>query len=337
VLILRTDSPYFERADWLPLAADTADISDIIASLQPEPAQNLLRLVLRGLGAQRVFNVNSFLCWTTMHRYGANLAATMHSYAYLFCWDQTPSGIRVGYPAAFFAETASNMTAFLTDTSYLRDELTKMYGLPPTLQNAIVPLFTPAQAKPVSPSIARRVFDAAAPSSRRLVLWAGRLDRQKRFDLVQEIARMMPDVEFRCWGTALLDAEPDLSGLPANIFMQGSFGSFDELPLALAGAWLFTSAWEGMPTTLIELAVRGVPVVASAVGGVSELIDSNTGWPIPADALAETYAEALRDVLASPADALRRAEALQRRVADVYTEVVYDAALETLLSAEDVT
>ena len=129
VLILRTDHSAFERANWLPAEADSVDISDLTRNVTPRQAENLLRAVLRGVTPRRIFNVNSRLCWTMSRDHGANLAATFRTYAYLFCWDLTPSGQRAGYPVEFFVETADNMTAFLTDTIYLRDELTKMYGL----------------------------------------------------------------------------------------------------------------------------------------------------------------------------------------------------------------
>lgn len=334
VLCLRTDNPHFERAHWLPDGVDVVDISDVVQSVSPAVAEHLLRLVLRGVSARRVFNVNSRLCWNMLRSYGANLALTLNTYSYMFCWDQTPSGLRVGYPAEFFAATAGTITAFLTDTTYLRDELGAMYRLPDAVRAKIVPLCTPAQTAVRPTAIARTVLERADPASRRLVLWAGRLDRQKRFDLVLDIARRMPEVEFRCWGAAMLDAPPDLATLPPNVTMQGSFDRFDELPLEQAGAWLFTALWEGMPTTLIELATRGVAVVASAVGGVPELIQADCGWLVPPGAGTDDYVKALRHALADPGEAASRAEALQRRVATRYNEQAYDAALDALLLAE---
>ena len=334
VLLLRVDHPHFERANWIPAEADNVDISDLTTGLGAPEGENLLRSIFRGLTPRRIINVNSRLCWTTQRMFGRNLATTTHSYAYMFCWDLSPTGKRVGYPEEFFASTLDGMTAFLTDTAYLRDELVTIHNLSVADRDRIVPMCTPAQTKPRSPSIARLVLNANAPGSRRLVLWAGRLDRQKRFDLVRDIARRMPDVEFRCWGASLLDQPPDLSRLPANISMQGSFGSFDDLPLAEAGVWLFTSLWEGMPTTIIELAVRGVALVSSSVGGIPELVRPETGWPIPADADAGAYVAALRAALDSPEEAMRRAEALQHLVASRYTEEMYDATLDALLKAE---
>jgi glycosyltransferase involved in cell wall biosynthesis len=334
VLILRTDNPHFERASWLPDAVDCVDMSDLRSAVPEPEGQKLLRVLCRGVAAQRVFNVNSRLCWTTLRDNQANMAASHANYAYLFCWDQTPDGRRVGYPAEFFAETVASVSGFLTDTEYLKAELTAQYRLAPQMQEKIVPLATPAQTAPRPVAIAREIAEARAPLDP-CVFWAGRLDRQKRFDLVRDIAMLMPDVIFRCWGAALLDAAPDLTMLPANIVMEGTFESFDALPLADAGVWLFTSSWEGMPTTIIELAMRGVAVVASAVGGVPELITPDTGWPLPPEAEAEDYVAALRVALADPSGAAKRAEALQSRAAERHATTAYDAALVRLLDQEN--
>ena len=139
------------------------------------------------------------------------------------------------------------------------------------------------------------------------MLWAGRLDRQKRFDLVAAIARAMPDVDFSCWGKAVLDAPPDLSGLPRNLKINEPFASYAELPLEAADGWLYTSAWDGLPTILIELGALGVPIVASAVGGVPELIDGETGWPVPGDGGAQDYVRALREMIDNPKSRIAKA------------------------------
>jgi glycosyltransferase involved in cell wall biosynthesis len=90
-----------------------------------------------------------------------------------------------------------------------------------------------------------------------------------------------------------------------------------------------------LPTTIIELAMRGVAVVASAVGGVPELITPDTGWPLPPEAEAEDYVAALRVALADPSGAAKRAEALQSRAAERHATTAYDAALVRLLDQEN--
>ena len=173
---------------------------------------------------------------------------------------------------------------------------------------------------------------AATPRRRRKrVLWAGRFDRQKRFDLVMEIARQMPEVDFDCWGKAVLNAPPDLSDLPPNVTINGPFKTYDDLPLTQSDGWLYTSAWDGLPTILIELASKGLPVVASAVGGVPELIDNVTGWPVGPDASVGDYCAAIRDMLASPDQRVARARALQTRARTRHSRANFRSALAPLL------
>jgi len=334
VLILGVDSPQFDNVNWVPPAADYVDISDLTSALEPDVAMHFLRLIFRGVTARRVFNVNSQLCWQTMRSYGKYLSKSLNTYAYMFCWDQTEDGRSMGYPSEYFAETAATMTAFLTDTFYLRDELARVYRLPLQVLERIVPIFTPAQSMVQIPSAVRSSMDSEDLGCQQTVLWAGRLDRQIRFDFVQEIARLMPDVSFWCWCEELQDYSSDLTRIPDNIKMKGHFKCFIDLPFAEAGVWLFTSAWQGMPTTIIELAIRGLPVVSSSVDAVSEFIQVDSGWPIKPDAEATAYVEALRHALGNPQEATRRAERLQSRVTGTYTDQKYDESLSKLISGE---
>jgi glycosyltransferase involved in cell wall biosynthesis len=207
------------------------------------------------------------------------------------------------------------MTTAITDNDSLRRTLAKRFSIPENEARKIRLIYTPAKTEVGREPLTRTGSEASLAGRRPRILWAGRLDRQKRFDLLIDIAAAMPDVDFLCWGKAVLDAPPNLSALPANVRMQGAFASFDDLPLGEAEGFLYTSAWDGLPTILIELGARGVPIVASAVGGVPELIDEACGWPVPGDAGREAYVAALRDLLAHPQTRHARAAQLQRKIA----------------------
>ena len=52
---------------------------------------------------------------------------------------------------------------------------------------------------------------------------------------------------------------------------------------AAVDAALFTSAWENLPHTLLEALAVGTPVIATAVGGIPEVVrDGENGLLVPA-------------------------------------------------------
>jgi glycosyltransferase involved in cell wall biosynthesis len=334
LLIVQTDQSHFEWPEVLPRAADHIDLSDIFQFSKQDVAEQLLWALFIGLKPKRIINVNSRLCWTTFQRYGKRLSTQTSIYAYLFCWDRTERGARAGYPTEFYPETASFMTAIFTDTDYLNNELLRIYSPPEQARKRLFTLHSPSRSLPSQTTAASLGVQNSQYRKRPLILWAGRLDRQKRFDIVMKIARLMPEVDFHCWGKALLDAPPDLSKIPANIRMMAPFKSYEDLPLNESDGWLYTSAWDGMPTILIELAYRGVPIVASAVEGVCELVRDDTGWPVKAWDEPKAYVAALREMIGSGQLRVARAGALQKLASEVYSTEKFDAVLKDIFSKE---
>jgi glycosyltransferase involved in cell wall biosynthesis len=88
----------------------------------------------------------------------------------------------------------------------------------------------------------------------------------------------------------------------------------------LAGARVLAvpSTYEGMPLVVLEAMDAGVPVVASAVSGIPEVVeDGVTGWLVPPED-PEALAAALADALARPEEARRRGATGRRRVEERY-------------------
>jgi glycosyltransferase involved in cell wall biosynthesis len=141
----------------------------------------------------------------------------------------------------------------------------------------------------------------------------------------------MPHVTFDAWGAALMDKAPDLSDMPANVTLRRPFASMGELPLDEADGWLYTAAWDGLPTLLIELAMAGMPIVASAVGGVPELITPETGWPVTEVDDVDAYVRALKQLIAQPEERVRRAGALQTLAGERHRAAAYEARLAELI------
>jgi len=84
--------------------------------------------------------------------------------------------------------------------------------------------------------------------------------------------------------------------------------------LASCRALVVPSTYEGMPLVVLEAMEVGVPIVASAVSGIPEVVvGGETGWLVPSEDPA-ALAAALAAVLADPAEARRRGAAGRRRL-----------------------
>ena len=125
-------------------------------------------------------------------------------------------------------------------------------------------------------------------------------------------------------------------GLDGRVVMLGQRDDVRRL-LAAADAFLLTSVSEGIPMTIIEAMAAGVPVVATTVGGVPELLQNGvTGLLAPAG-----DAAGLADALVRLADdgdlRARLAAAAKRRALENFSEAgmigSYDRIFQEMLAA----
>jgi glycosyltransferase involved in cell wall biosynthesis len=71
------------------------------------------------------------------------------------------------------------------------------------------------------------------------------------------------------------------AGLDERVRFLGVRRDVPEL-MSAADGYLLSSAWEGMPVVLLEAAAVGLPIVATRVGGVAEVVeDGTTGFLVP--------------------------------------------------------
>ena len=70
-------------------------------------------------------------------------------------------------------------------------------------------------------------------------------------------------------------------GIADRIRFMGQRMDVDQI-LAASQGFLLVTNWEGFPLSILEAMRAGLPVIASAVGGVSEsVLDGDTGYLIP--------------------------------------------------------
>lgn len=114
----------------------------------------------------------------------------------------------------------------------------------------------------------RPVYSAQKPLR---VGWAARISKEKRLELLVEVARALPDVIFEVGGTSTGKeggdyAQPILAAaaLLPNIILHGRIAR-DDMPAFYRNLDLFcsTSAYEGFPNTFLEAWSHGLPIVST--------------------------------------------------------------------------
>jgi glycosyltransferase involved in cell wall biosynthesis/SAM-dependent methyltransferase len=327
VLVFVTDYDRRESSDWFLPEVDLVFARGAETDLSAEDRSRMVEMLISAVRPRAVVNVNSRACWDAMLRRGRYLSGLTAVYATLFCRDYAPNGRSAGYVDTHFRETASHLTALFIDSEAFLDELTRDFSLPEAIRRRMH--FLP---QPVSRGVAARPCLLARSSIRMPVLWSGRFTRQKNVTLLISIIEGAPDIHFDVYGSgeaSLQEALAALEGRVDNLTLKGSFGALSELPTEQYAAYLFTSRWEGTPTTLIDIAAMQLPVVASNVGGVSELVGGSTGWLVDDLDSPDPYVEALREIWANPREALRRAECLAGLVQGRHSWSAFSAVLKS--------
>ena len=87
--------------------------------------------------------------------------------------------------------------------------------------------------------------------------------------------------------------------------------------MAAADALILPSYREGLPTVVVEAGAAGLPVIASTRGGIPELINQETGFPLE-EISPKAILQALAQLRSNPAQAQERAERLQAHVYQHY-------------------
>ena len=112
--------------------------------------------------------------------------------------------------------------------------------------------------------------------TRPIVVWMARVTAVKGPERVIEIAKAMPDVRFLMVGGGDL-FEIMQKRAPENLTLLG--WQIPEKIWPIADVALSTSHNEGIPISIIEAQMAGVPVIAASAGAISEIVvDGKTGF-----------------------------------------------------------
>lgn len=223
-------------------------------------------------------------------------------------FQHVSGGLRVRLLRATRNRALRRAAHVVVPSGYLRD-LALGWGV---VGDRLTVVSNPAPVLPALPD--RDAARAALGLNGVTLASAGRLTRQKALgDALAALARV-DGVSLVLAGdgperTALERRVGEL-GLDGRVHFLGPLARDEVLTLfRAADAALLTSAWENLPHSVVEALAVGTPVVATAVGGVPELVrDGENGLLVApgdvdalADAIRRVSEPGLRDALAAKA------------------------------------
>jgi len=169
------------------------------------------------------------------------------------------------------------------------------------------------------------------------VLWAARIAPEKTPQLVKRIGELLGDkVQIDMFGTVDPECADAVQNLPANVNYKGSFDGPTSLPTEQYDALLYTSLFDGMPNALLEAIQVGLPIVASDVGGISELIeDGVTGLLVVNPTDPTKYAAALMRLINTPGLGEKLATAAFAKLEKDFSPERYNQAVSEMLKLLD--
>lgn len=125
---------------------------------------------------------------------------------------------------------------------------------------------------------------------RKNILCIARLSPQKRTDLFLEVASLLPEYNFIWIGN-----QHAVDEHTQNVYFLGNIPNASVYN-QIADLFILPSNYEGLPMVIIEAMSYGCPIVASNVGGISEIVrNGQNGYVVNNDA--KEFSEKIRDIL----------------------------------------
>jgi glycosyltransferase involved in cell wall biosynthesis len=316
-------------ADLSPENCDHLDIpivaiNDFAPALDYDARVEIFDRVMIELRPKTVHSVNSFIAWFSFMERGAFYALDSRMFGNIYSDIRILGGKPVGYFWQSLPYTIGNMAGVFADNRTVLERANENFGFSAEYRARCHVVPTPVVGLDgVDPASELRPY---RPSGRKHSLWMSRIAIEKRLEVLRDLARLSPEREFSVYGASLTRALPvDLSWIETtpNVTLHGRFGQLADLPIDQFDSYVFTTSAEGMPISLLEVTMLGLPVVAPAIGGIGEFIDHETGWLVSADAEAPEYAAALDEIHRNPEEAQRRVARAQQRLVERHSWEAY--------------
>ena len=286
VTMLATYLPSRTLPHLIPEGVNFVQVPETFRTLEPDLQRRLLAQVFILSRPRLVVSVNCFDVTNSLQLYARQMHSISHLYLTLFAFDR----IDVGYPTNPITDDSQrqfldDIDGILTDNSVTAGLLEEMLALDDSqvsIHHQPALDATPA-LRTGTRAYNNRYFSPTNPFK---ILWPHRLDKEKRPDALVKIAHMLRaeslPVQIHVYGQQVLSTngkELMESLREAGVKYHGPYsGGLPALQTWDYHALLLTSESEGLPLVLVQSMLLGLPVIATAVGGVIDIVrDRETG------------------------------------------------------------
>ncbi len=227
-------------------------------------------------------------------------------------------------PPRDFAERAAAAAAVVTVSEANARHIATSFGVPRE-RIWVIPcgvdtaIFCPREREPGTP-VAMGPQDAAQPP---LIVCVARHEPVKNLGLLLEACAALRDrgVNFRCAMLGAGSRTMSSIGIRAQLNLELLVEMIGEAERATVLAWLrraaiavLSSHSEGMPVSLMEAGACEVPVVATRVGGIPELVEDGVTGLLTPPGDAPAMADAFERLLSNPRLRAEMGRAARRRI-----------------------
>lgn len=311
VTLLTTYLPERTLPHLIPGRVRHVQLDPLFRSLTTDRQKRLIAQAIEMSGAKLLLSINCFDVTVAMSTYAKSICSNREVYLSLFAFDRIG---KESYPVNPITDDAQrsflrDISGIITDNSVTASLAADILG-----RDDIMVVHPQSAGQDVHDfdNVVKQTaayYDDAFSMERPFrVLWPHRIDKEKRPDALVAVAREarrrdLP-VEFHVYGSRVLhhDGEDPLAAFAdAGISYHGPYsGGLGALPTEDYHALLLTSESEGMPLVLAQSMLLGLPIVASAVGGVVDIVEHGvTGMLADGPTDVEGFVTAFEGLMAS--------------------------------------
>ena len=286
---------------------------DFLEANDLQGAYDFLKTFISLAKPQILHNINSVTAWNLLINEPNYVKQNVGKvYANIFCEQYDKYGNLEGFAKEFLEKGLPHLDYLFSDNANFKTFAQTTFKLSNDLLSKILPLYTPVKYNLTNDvTQAQNKYAQINDLSVVKLVWIARMDDQKNVVLLYEIARQYPEIIINVYGSKLIDVNSDFGETPSNIFFKGIELNIAKIMLDDDyTAMIMTSKYEGIPTIIISCGFLNVPIIVPDVGGISDIINEDTGYLLSNNPSPEEYFIAIQDVINNPQKRLSKSKKL---------------------------